>query len=609
MKSPWQRFRDLFLQPDRNSLRELKLIEFLEDLVGRTDSLTNNATDQVVLYVDGTTGSDSYDGLSATVDSREIGPKATVNGALAVLPQYPVRDVFVKMADGTYEESLGVYLNRLRGASVHFIGGHTVEHTGTISGYTTTSLNPVGFHQLTVAGFTLEASDEGKFFLIEWDDGYYETVKILKVLSASVAEVGASLAFGKAAPDYITGSGETVAIQLVTASVTIGGDVLRALDMVGSGPAVPGPDVLFGAPIVSFTGIRFYSSQTYGTAVYLQDVDWARIVMGLVQIESDNYQGLYCASGTFFVFAYHANGYTTQAALFDTLSDGIFTRSSTREGIWIKGPSGIHIFHSPRAWLNLRSTVVDGPVYAGDWQSFTMLYPRDSGLVLKQGSNISMRLDDRSGLQIRGKVLLDGPFLVRGLSDLSVGNSDLTMEWRASTNGVPFRTEDGCRVSLGGSTLTFDNDEPAISTIEVSEAETATFDVVAITDAPTGVAAMTIEHAHVHFHGDFSAPAQDYGASPTGGILVIDGHSDVTFEGAATGQNTNVGNSDPVVLRRQSGLILPASGYNLQDGSGSTNVFLGSLGTGQAIPSSGASKNDLVANPNATEELVVISTL
>lgn len=602
------KLKDGYFSGGRNLSRDGSgdtLEDLLDDLRETADVLYQPDDSFVTVYVDGVTGDDSLDGYSDTADGPGVGPKATINGALAVIPRDSIKDYFVKIAPGPYDEELP--LTKHRGATINLIGSLIAEHSGTVSDYTDSGLNPVGFHQVTVVGFTFEASDDGKWLRFDFDDGTYELVKILTVIAAGTVEVGAARLSGKTNVDYEDDGigGHTTGVHVVSEGVTVGGAGQYVLRALGSGPISPSDEVNFLGAFYSFFGIKFETSHTYGSALYINRALSANLFFACCSLQCPDYFSLYVAGGSFQIFVYPASGYlgTAAKAEYDRLTEDLFSNVTFRCGLYMKGST--HVYNSPTAWLNLRSTVHDGALYTGDWQSFSMLYPRDHGLVIKQSAGIALRVDDRGGLMIRGRVLVNGPVLAKALSDVSM-TSDLTIEWRASTGGVPLRVEGGCRANFVSATFSMDNDEAGEACIEVESCPEVALGAVTITGAPTGVAPVLVAHSHLHFHGAFAAPEQDYGVAPAGGIVKVVGHSNTKFESTATGKNTNAGASDPLVVRTLSSVQLPASGYDLKDNADGNTVYLGSKGSGQAIPTSGNLKNDLVSNPTATEEMVAV---
>lgn len=146
-------------------------------------------------------------------------------------------------------------------------------------------------------------------------------------------------------------------------------------------------------------------------------------------------------------------------------------------------------------------------------------------------------------------------------------------------------------------------------TVLVQDSELKGASTCLVGGSPTGQPAIRAKRSQIVFAGACTFPIQDYGVAPTAGIVVADQESHVAFEGAVTGKNTNVGASQPLVLRKGSKAdVSQTAGYALQDNAGAETCYLGSLGAA-AVPVAGATLNDLPVAPTGAEELCRISAV
>ncbi len=118
--------------------------------------ITTKTTSTLHFYANASTGSDSYDGTSATYVSGLIGPKATISGVLALVPD-DIGAIVVVHLSGTFNITSTIYFLRNiidNNAKIIIDGGSDVT---TIAGPFTATAG--GNYTVTVAGSTWTADD------------------------------------------------------------------------------------------------------------------------------------------------------------------------------------------------------------------------------------------------------------------------------------------------------------------------------------------------------------------------------------------------------------------------------------------------------------------
>jgi hypothetical protein len=565
-----------------------------------------------ILYVDGTIGSDSYDGSSPTVDGNGVGPKATARGAKALIPFIRRQDFLIKIAAGTYAEPLiidGI------GNSIAYIGGYTVEQTGTLTslddGTNPGPINPCGFYQATIAwdgGFTLtDLVDDEKFFLIELLSGEKIIYNCLQVLGAGLAEIAAKFYTGKVVADYVGASVSLIVPNVVFEDV---GSALVAMHRPGISEKAAtwdGPD---SGPLLF--GIDFHTTGADKAAAVV-DTSLGTFGNYFTRFLADDGYGLFVEESNIW---WHPATYSTLStaglAAFTTLTDGlVVSENYVPAGIVCAGDAGtkatnlvncaggkltfVGVFKGANWWL---ASVINEVTW------WNVVWYRPSSTVFAPNPGVYLgRFASFNHLVRKGTVIFTSGYL--GLS-YSVG-----WEFRSMTSRAISFTN-GCKANLDSFPLNIASSY-AGSPILIQDSDVLIVaGLIEVTAHATGQKLIDVINSKFKCGAEIKAPVQDYGAAPSKGIIVADQDSQVTLMGKCSGQNTNVGVSSPLVLRRGSTALLdvdavtPANKYNLLDQAGAQGVYLGSVGATVA-PVADASQNDCVGA--GTDEMCRVSSI
>lgn len=587
---------------------------------GMTEDTPNDTP--VVYYVDGVTGDDAYDGLSDVVGGGH-GPKKTINGALVLCPFIRHRDYFIKIADGTYPESLGLDGD---GCTVALVGGWTVEQTGTVTAFNDVAitLNPCGFYQVDInwdGGFVpTDLVDDEKYLLFDLGGGVLHLVNLSTVLSAVRVEIRPYKYTGKVAGDYI---GKPV--SLVIPSVTISGAPGngRPLSLIGGGHVhhpqayteYPGE---FGRSSFMTFGLNLEMSDLlYGYTVLLEDFHGYFLpVFTRIKGTASGNSCVYILGGNFYfqptatVHLYLTSDIS--ATTLRQLSGNIYSTgsSNTQPGLGM-------VLHG--CSLAVNGAFADARFYFTgvskgiiDFCRSTLRMFSAGGVIYSAASyGIHLKTESVYDFQLSGLIMRKGGVHAHGCTLTNFSGFGVT-EFRDLQNGPALQFHETTLKTLAGSasntfTIGSSYNGPVIEILDASDIILRV--KLTVTSCITSKAAITAILSRLRITGATTFPVQDYGVAPTQGIVNADKESHIIFEAAVTGQNTNVGASQPLVLRKGSKAdVSQTAGYALQDNAGAETCYLGALGAA-AVPAAGSTLNDLPIAPTGAEELCRISAV
>lgn len=575
---------------------------------GRSDTIMSLPSDEpVVIYVNGTIGSDSYDGSSPTVDGGGVGPKATYAGAKALVPFIRRKDYMIKMAAGTYSEQCvidGI------GNTIAVAGDYAVEQTGTIDhvddGTNPGPLNPGGLYQMQInwaGGFTLtDLVDDEKWLLVEFADGTYQTISLLAVLAADTAEVALRFAMpaGKGIGDYANQP-----VSLVSPSVVFdppGGN--GALQISGLAGLSQREDnrawtgvVLFG---LEFTGDNVAEIQRYH----------GYLMTPFVRFDSTGQCIDYEQSNVWMAMSVLDNVWASTASkdVFYALIDDLLGNGSPACGLVAianggagGGDNSLGLGNTNVLWLSITG------VFKGEIQGAIVSALQLWNIMIYNATAQCIRVgrgEGVLGVDCYGAVLRKGGLSVyeggifRGVAGV--------LEMREVDNEIPLQATSGAKLETYSSfSFNVDNNNPS-EVMHVEDARVYMESDLVVSGHTVGQPGITMVDAELIASGDLTFPDQDYGdATAGGGIIVADQKSHVRLTGDVTGSNTNGANDEPLVLRRGSEADLGA-GYALQDGAAAATAIVGSAGS-VGVPAAGNTVNDIGGAGN--EEMCRISRL